>query len=58
MRREIVVNAASREKRVAIVEDHKLVELMHERPGERRIVGDVYLGVVEATGGASSPTAA
>jgi len=48
VRREIVVNAASREKRVAILEDHKLVELMHERPGERRIVGDVYLGVVEA----------
>ena len=48
MRREIVVHASARETRVAILEDAKLVELMHERPGERRIVGDVYLGVVEA----------
>lgn len=48
MRREIVVHATAREKRVAILEDSKLVELMHERPDERRIVGDMYLGVVEA----------
>ena len=46
--REIVVNATAREKRVAILEDGRLVELMHERPDERRIAGDVYLGVVEA----------
>ena len=48
MRREIVVNATAREKRVAIVEDHKLVELMHERPDDRRIAGNIYRGVVEA----------
>ena len=48
MRREIVVHATTREKRVAILEDSKLVELMHEHPDERRIVGDIYLGVVEA----------
>ncbi|WP_419933624.1 Rne/Rng family ribonuclease [Candidatus Palauibacter sp.] len=48
MRREIVVNATTREKRVAILEDRQLVELMYERPDERRIVGDIYLGVVEA----------
>ena len=48
MRREIVVNATARETRVAIVEDHKLVELLYERPDERRIVGDIYLGAVEA----------
>ncbi|MDH3732508.1 MAG: Rne/Rng family ribonuclease [Gemmatimonadota bacterium] len=48
MRREIVVHATAREKRVAILEDSRLVELMHERPDERRIVGDMYLGVVEA----------
>ena len=46
--REIVVNATAREKRVAIIENKRLVELMHERPDERRIAGDVYLGVVEA----------
>ena len=48
LRREIVVNATAREKRVAILEDRQLVELMYERPDERRIVGDIYLGVVEA----------
>ena len=48
MRREIVVNATTREKRVAILDDGKLVELMYERPDERRIAGDIYLGVVEA----------
>jgi ribonuclease G len=48
VRREIVVHATAREKRVAILEDSRLVELMHERPDERRIVGDMYLGVVEA----------
>ncbi len=48
MRREIIVNATGRETRIAILEDGKLVELMHERPDERRMVGDIYLGVVEA----------
>ena len=48
MRREIVVNATDREKRVAILEDRQLVELLYERPDERRIVGDIYLGLVEA----------
>jgi len=48
VRREIVVHATARETRVAILEDSRLVELMHERPDERRIVGDIYLGVVEA----------
>jgi len=48
VRREIVVHASAREKRVAILEDGKLVELMHERPDERRTKGDIYLGVVEA----------
>lgn len=50
MRREIVVNAAGYETRVAILEDGKLVELMHERPGSESTVGvgDIYLGKVEA----------
>jgi ribonuclease G len=46
--REIVVNATAREKRVAIIENKRLVELMHERPDERHTAGDVYLGVIEA----------
>jgi len=48
MRREILINAAGHETRVAILEDGQLVELMHDRPDRNRIVGDVYLGRVEA----------
>ncbi len=44
MRRVIVIDAAGAETRVAIVEDGRLVELMHERDDERRMVGDIYLG--------------
>ena len=48
MRREILIDAAGAETRVAIVEDGRLVELMHERDDEQRMVGDIYLGRVEA----------
>ena len=48
MRREIVINAAGQETRVAILEDGRLVELMHERADAQRMVGDIYLGRVEA----------
>ena len=48
MRREIVINALGAESRVAIIEDGRLVELMNERADEDRIVGDLYLGRVEA----------
>ncbi len=48
MRRELVINKAKHETRVAILEDGKLVELMQERADARRMVGDVYLGKVEA----------
>ncbi|MDH3427809.1 MAG: Rne/Rng family ribonuclease [Gemmatimonadota bacterium] len=48
MRREIVIDAAGAETRVAIVEDGRLVEVMHERDDEQRMVGDIYLGRVEA----------
>ncbi|MDP2481541.1 MAG: ribonuclease E/G, partial [Candidatus Palauibacterales bacterium] len=48
MRREIVINAAGHETRVAILEDGKLVEFMHERAEQERMVGDLYLGKVEA----------
>ncbi|MFQ5691088.1 MAG: ribonuclease E/G [Gemmatimonadota bacterium] len=48
MHREIVINATGRDARVAILEDGTLVEFMHERPDNRRMVGDVYLGKVEA----------
>ena len=48
MRREIVIDAAGSETRVAIVEDGRLVELMHERAEADRMVGHLYLGRVEA----------
>src|SRR5437899_12537268 len=48
MKREILINANPRETRVAILEDDQLVELLVDRPDARRIVGDIYLGRVEA----------
>src|ERR1700681_3775594 len=48
MKREILINAAQRETRVAILEDDQLVELMIDRPDNRRMVGDIYLGRVDA----------
>src|ERR1700740_2828044 len=48
MKREILINANPRETRVAIIEDDQLVELLVDRPDARRMVGDIYLGTVEA----------
>ena len=48
MKREILINATPRETRVAIIEDDQLVELLVDRPEARRMVGDIYLGKVEA----------
>jgi ribonuclease G len=48
MKREILINANPRETRVAILEDDQLVELLVDRPDARRMVGDIYLGRVEA----------
>ena len=48
MKREILINATQRETRVAILEDDELVELLVDRPDARRMVGDIYLGKVDA----------
>ena len=48
MKREILINANARETRVAIMEDGQLSELLVERPDARRMVGDIYIGKVEA----------
>src|SRR3954468_12117859 len=48
MKREILINANPRETRVAIIEDDQLVELLVDRPEARRMIGDIYLGRVEA----------
>ena len=48
MKREILMSTTASETRVAILEDEQLVELMVDRPDSARIVGDIYLGRVEA----------
>jgi ribonuclease G len=47
MKRQILINVAPHETRVAILEDDILVELMLDRPDSQRMVGDIYLGRVE-----------
>ncbi len=46
--REIIVSAEAHQTRVAILENSQLVEFMIERPEQRRIVGDIYMGRVTA----------
>jgi ribonuclease G len=48
VKREILINGGPRETRIAILEDDRLVELLVDRPDHRRMVGDIYLGKVEA----------
>jgi ribonuclease G len=48
LQREILVSATPQESWVAILEDQQLVELMFDRPDQGRMVGDIYLGRVEA----------
>jgi ribonuclease G len=48
MKREIFITAAPQETRVAIMEDDMLVEVRVERADAERIVGDIYLGQVQA----------
>ncbi len=48
MFREIVINADPYETRVAVLEDAQLVELFVERADDRRLVGDIYKGRVNA----------
>ena len=48
MKREILISATPQESWVALLEDDRLVELMLDRPDQGRLVGDIYLGKVEA----------
>ena len=48
MKREILVSASDQESWVALKEDGRLAELMFDRPGQGRIVGDIFLGRVDA----------
>ena len=48
MRREILISASTRESRVALLEDGRVVEFQFDRPDQGRSVGDICLGKVEA----------
>ncbi|MCG2714198.1 MAG: Rne/Rng family ribonuclease [Candidatus Omnitrophica bacterium] len=48
MSKEILINAETQEKRVAIVENGQLLEFHIERPQDRTIVGNIYKGRIEA----------
>jgi len=48
VKQTIVINADSYETRIAILEDGELVELLVERAEQRRHVGDIYKGRVNA----------
>jgi len=47
MKQEILANCTPDETRVAVIEDHKLVELGIERRESAKIVGNIYKGKVE-----------
>ncbi len=46
--KEVLINSTSQEVRAAIVEEGELVEFMVERAATRRLVGDIYIGRVNA----------
>jgi ribonuclease G len=48
LRREILVSATPQEAWVALREDRKLVEVMFDRPDQDRVLGDIFLGRVDA----------
>jgi len=48
LKREILISATQQESWVALMEDGRLVELMLDRADQGRLVGDLYLGKVEA----------
>ncbi|MCK4980900.1 MAG: hypothetical protein KAS62_10930, partial [Candidatus Delongbacteria bacterium] len=45
--KEILINVSTKETRVAIVEDSKLVEMFIERPENERTIGNIYAGYVD-----------
>ena len=47
MKKVILVNSTDYEKRLALLEDNKLVELQVERPDSDRMVGDIYKGIIK-----------
>lgn len=48
MRREILVSATHQETWVALLEEKELVEVMFDRPDQNRLLGDIFMGRVDA----------
>jgi ribonuclease G len=46
MKKEIVINSAATETRIAITEESRLAELFVETPDKEKMVGDIYLGKI------------
>jgi len=46
MKKEIVINVAANETRIAITEDGRLAELFVETANKEKMIGDIYLGRV------------
>lgn len=46
MRRDIFINVSPFEKRIALLEDGRLIELVVDKPDNQRIVGNIYKGRV------------
>ncbi len=47
-KREILINVRPYEKRIAILEEGRLAEIVYERPENNRLIGNIYKGVVNA----------
>ena len=47
MPREILINVEEKEKRIAILDNNKLVDFFIEHPEDRTIVGNIYKGKVQ-----------
>lgn len=47
MQKDILINAGQHERRIAVLEDGRLEEFLMERPDKERMVGNIYIGVVQ-----------
>ena len=45
--KKLVLNAATREKRAAVIENEQIIELMIDQPNQDRVVGNIYKARVE-----------
>jgi ribonuclease G len=46
LKTEIIINVATQESRIAILENGVLAEILVERPDDERLVGNIYKGIV------------